>query len=153
MNEQRNKEINEYLAELSAIVDLYNPKEGLGVVVPLLSSQLICLIVIWEVGLFWGLVLLGLVIVPVGCYFAEGKSHNKNSPSQKELAEGACILMSRCVNCYKYPGDDPLSAASRMILSYSSYRGNLPLYQEFVALFPEMASKKLKKLAEIKLKD
>ena len=55
--------------------------------------------------------------------------------------------MNKCVNLYKYPDDDTM----RMILCYKM-DGNLALYEEFISLFPSMASNKLKKLSTVKIR-
>lgn len=153
MNTQKNQEIQEYLAELSAIVNLYNPIEGLWACIALLSFQAICIIVILWFADFWGtfgtlvgILLLGLFVVPVIYYMFEECSPKKHSPSNVELAERACIIMSACINRYKYPDREIYFS------QYSIYESNLPLYKEFISIFPQMASKKLKKLASIKLR-
>ncbi len=146
MNTQKQQEIQEALAELAAIVNLYNPKEGLWFVIAMLSFQAVCLIVILSVGLIWGIILLGLVTVPVTYYVLKERSPQKSSPSNIELAERACVLMDSCINRYKYPDKEIY------ILHYNCFGNNLKLYAEFISLFPQMESKKLKKLSSIKLR-
>lgn len=146
MSTQKQQEIQEYLNELAAIVNLYNPKEGLWRAFALLSFQAICLIVILSIGLIWGLILLGLFFVPISCYLLRERSPKKSRPLNKELAERACIIMSSCINRYKYPEQEIY------FLHYSEYESNLPLYKEFISIFPQMESKKLKRLSSIKLR-
>ena len=153
MDKQKYQEINDNLAELSEIVNLYNPKEGIWFCVALLSFQAICIIVILWFADFWGtfgtlvgILLLGLFIVPIIYYMFEECSPKKHSPSNVELAERACIIMSACVNRYKYPDEEIY------FLQHSIYESNLSLYKEFISIFPQMESKKLKKLSTIKLR-
>ena len=143
MKKQENQELTECLAELSAIVDYYNPAKEYFFAAAVFSLMAICLIVIGAVGLFWGLILLGAGGIPI----AYKLSDSKCSPSEKELSKRACILMSSCINQYKYPEKEIY------FLDYTCYGNNLSLYNEFISLFPDMASKKLKKLASIRIKD
>lgn len=153
MNEQKKQEIKECLAELSAIVDYYNPKEGykkeIFCTIAIISFMVICLTVISEVGVLWGIILLGCGLVPLINYAVEGinsRSSDKSTISDEKLAERACILMSSCIERYKHPERD------YYFLMYKYDGNNVALYQEFVSLFPHMESKKLKKLASIQLK-
>ena len=151
MKTQKSEEIQEYLVELSAIVDLYDPKEGYKksflATVTMISFMFICLTVISEFGILWGILLLGCGLVPLILYAVDGiesRSSNKSTISDKKLAERACILMSSCIERYRYPEKEIY------IISYNYKGSNLSLYQEFISLFPQMASNKLKKLSSIK---
>lgn len=146
MNTQKNQEIAQSLAELSAIVDSFHPEYDHFNGAVLLALNIIAVVIIIELGLLWGLLLLCVGILPI--LYKTLTAHD-NSPSKKELAERACILMSHCINWHKYPEDD----VRRMILDYEIYSANLPLYREFVSIFPHMASKKLEKLASIIIKE
>lgn len=147
MNAQLNQKLESQLEEISAIVDSYDPKSEYIMGASIFAIIGICIFLILELGILWGLVLLGVAFLPI---LYKGIPDIKAQPSEKDLSRRVCSLMSSCVNIRKYPGDDPLSETHRMILVYS-HDGNLPLYQEFISLFPHMASKKLKKLASIKL--
>ena len=147
INPQINQELESRLTELSLVVDSYNPTREYLLGAMILSLNAISLIVIMEVGAVLGIILLGVGLLPLIYMVC---SSNNNLPTERDLAERACALMSSCINLRKYPGDDPCSISSRMILNYSSTK-NLPLYQEFVTLFPHMASKKLKKLSKVNL--
>lgn len=144
MNTQRNQEIEERLAELSMIVDSYHPENEYYTTAILLALNIICVVVIAAIGVFWGIVILGVGLLPI---IYKALTSGKKSPSKKELAESACILMSACVSLYKNPESEV------HILVYNSYFGgnNLSLYEEFIAIYPQMASKKLKKLASLDL--
>lgn len=153
MDTQAQQELQDRLAELQAIVNLYNPTEGLWACISFLSFQAICAIVITDFASSWGIygvlagiLLLALFIVPVAIYVFEECKPKKQSPSNKELAKQACALMSACIQRYKDPGREVY------ILNYRSYESNLPLYKEFISIFPHMESKKLKKLSTIKLR-
>lgn len=141
------QELDEYLAELSVIVNSYNPANRWFIGTVILAYIAIILIVISAVGILWGSLLIFLGCIPF-IHWAYNSPRSKNTVF--ELSEKACILMSRCVNLYKYPGDDSVTYARRQVLYYRS-NGNLALYREFISLYPQMASKKLKKLASIKL--
>lgn len=145
MDTQIKQELDSRLAELSAVVDSYDPTKEYFMTAMVLSLNIIGVIVILEVGILLGVVLIAVGILPL----IYALQFSKLPPNEKELAKKACALMSSCVNYYKYSGDDPLSISRRMILECSS-DGNLPLYQEFISIFPNMASKKLKKLAKVK---
>ena len=148
MTELNRRELDEYLAELSAVVNSYKPinnRINAAVIVAIIA---ICLIVIYEVGIVFGILLLALGSLPI-IYMASNSSCSVKT--EKELSERACILMNRCVNLYKYPGDDSVTYYHRTILSYRT-DGNLALYREFITRCPYMASKKLQKLASIKLR-
>lgn len=142
MNEQKDKEIKECLAELSVIVDSYNPTTEYSSAIVGGAIIAICLIVIISIGLLWGLILLLVGGVPIIYKLSDSKC----SPSDQQLAERACALMSSCVDRYKYPERDIY------FLHYNHNGDNLALYNEFVSIFPQMDSKKLKKLASIKLR-
>lgn len=144
MNAQLAQQLEVQLEEISAIVDSYDPKSEHIIGVAILSLNAIGIFLILKLGLLWGLLLLGVTILPI-LYIVIPNA--KAQLSEKDLSRRACSLMSSCVNIRKYPGDDQLS--ERMILVYN-YDGNLPLYQEFISLFPHMASKKLEKLASVK---
>lgn len=153
MNTQKNEEIKECLTELTAIVNLYNPKEGykkeIFAAIAISSFIAICLTVIYAFGVLWGILLLGCGLVPLITYAVDGiesRSPDKSTISDEQLAERACVLMSACVNRYKHLDSEIY------FLDYNCYGSNLSLYQEFISLFPHMASNKLKKLASIKLK-
>lgn len=147
MNAQLTQKLEAQLEEISAIIDLYDPKSEYMMTAAIFSIIAICMILILEVGVVVGLLLLGAAVIPI---LYKIQPHIKNEPTEKELSRRACALMSSCVNIHKHPGDDPLSVSKRMVLIYS-HDGNLSLYQEFVSLFPHMASKKLKKLASVKI--
>ena len=146
----KKEELKEYLTELSHIVDYYNPKTEYFIAVVLLSLNALAMLAILE----WG-ILLGLVVACVGIlptlYFALSSDKFPHS-EEKALSERACILMEECIFICKHSDDASLFGTSVRILTYSSY-GNIKLYHEFVSLFPHMASKKLKKLAKVKLRD
>ena len=148
MNSPNKELLQIHLNELFQIIDLYNPSTDYLFAIVALSLMAISLIVILTVGLLWGMILLGIGFLPL---LYKALAANKSHPTEKELSEQACIIMNQCVNLCKYPENDPISISNRMVLSYSQ-NGNLPLYQEFTALFPNMASNKLKKLASIKLR-
>lgn len=143
MKMQKSEEIKEYLAELSAIVDLYNPlKEYFNIQGAVVAAIIIIgLTVISTVGILWGIMLCGLALVPF-CYVDLPVSH----PTENELAKRACILMSSCIERYKYPEREIY------FIDYNYNGNNLSLYREFISLFPQMASKKLKKLSSIKIR-
>lgn len=143
MNDQKKQEIKECLAELSMIVDSYNPAKEYYLAATGFSLIAICLIVIKTVGLLLGIVLICAGGIPIIYKLMDSKC----SPSEAQLAERACILMSSCVNRYKYPEE------KTYILIYNCYGNNLSLYNEFVSLFPNMESSKLRKLASIKLQN
>lgn len=145
MNAQVNQEINRCLAELSIVVDYYDPRKELYIGAMLLSLNAIGLIVILEVGILLGILLLVVGVLPI---LYKALTSKDDSPSTKELAERACLLMSHCINWHKYPDNE----ARRMILDYSFDGNNQPLYEEFISIFPHMASKKLKRLASIHLR-
>ena len=142
MNQQTNQEINESLAELQAIVDLYDPKKEYFIGAVVLSLLAIFNIVILAAGVLWGLILCGVGLLPI---LYKALTSTKHPPTEKELSERACILMSSCISRYKNP------ESLLHYLSYNEYGKNLSLYKEFVSIFPQMASKKLKKLASINL--
>lgn len=145
-----NNDLSQRLLELSALVDAYNPLTEHFFAAVIIAVIAICLIVIQAVGLLVGILLLGLVLAGFAAVMARRSESFKCFPSDKEYSERACQLMSSCINLHKYPGDDPLSVSRRMILFYGR-DGNLPLYEEFISIFPHMASKKLRKLSSIKL--
>lgn len=147
MTELNRRELDEYLAELSALVNSYNPAKKWYVLTVILAYIAIICIVINAAGILWGSLLIFLGCIPF-IHFAYNSPRSTKTVFQ--LSEKACILMSRCVNLYKYPGDDSVTYARRQVLYYRS-NGNLALYREFISLYPHMASKKLKKLASIKL--
>lgn len=142
MNEQRNQDIDNCLAELQAVVDSYHPEYEYFNTFVLLSLCAIVAIVIFTIGLFLGFLLLSLGIIPI---LYKVLTSNDRQQTTKELSEKACILMSSCINYYKYP------ESTLHILQYTSYLGsnNLVLYKEFISIFPNMASKKLKKLSSV----
>ena len=144
MNQQTNQEINESLAELQAVVDLYHPERVYYDAAIMLAICIIIVIVICAIGWFFGLLILGIGFIPIVYKVLTSPNH---SPTEKELSESACILMSSCISRYKNP------ESKIHILSYNSYFGgnNLSLYKEFISIFPQMASKKLKKLASVNL--
>lgn len=138
-----NQELEIRLKELSMVVDSYNPKTEWFMAAVIFSILAICYIVILEVGVFFGIILLALGSVPL--LYMEMPA-NILPPNERVLSKRACALMSSCINLYKYPYD----STERMILCYQT-DGNIELYQEFIQLFPHMASKKLKKLASVKI--
>lgn len=142
INQQTNQKINESLAELQAIVDLYDPKKEYFIGAVALSLLAIFIIVILTVGVLWGLILCGIGLLPILYKALTSPTH---VPTEKELSEKACILMSSCISCYKNP------EMQIHCLSYDGNGKNASLYKEFVDLFPQMASKKLKKLASVNL--
>lgn len=159
MDTQAQQELQDRLAELKAIVNLYNPREGLWFGVSFLSFQAICAVVITDFSSSWGIygvlagiLLLALFIVPLAIYVTEYCTQKKRSPSNKELAKQACALMSSCINLYRYPHDDHFCVSMRMILDFNCNGSNLPLYKKFISIFPHMESKRLKKLSTIKLR-
>ena len=145
-----NDAISQRLLALSDLVDAYNPWLSHFFAAVILAVIAISVIVIHAVGLLVGVLLLGLVVAGYAFIETNGLLNFKRIPSDEEYSERACQLMNSCINLYKYPGDDPVSEMHRMFLSYSR-DGNLSLYKEFISIFPHMASKKLRKLASIKL--
>ncbi len=145
MDTQTNQEIKESLAELQAIVDLYHPERAYYDAAITLAIFIISVIVMCAIGWFLGLLILGIGFLPI--IYKAVISPNQ-PPTEKELSERACILMSGCISRYKNP------ESKIHILNYNSYFGgnNLSLYKEFISIFPQMASKKLKKLASIDLR-
>lgn len=159
MDLQAQQELQARLAELQTVVNLYNPKEGLWLCVSFLSFQAICAVVITDLSSSWGIygvlagiLLLALFIIPLAIYAAEYCTLKKRSPSNKELAERACALMNSCINLYRYPYDDPFCVSMRTTLTFNYNKSNLTLYKRFIATFPQMESKQLKKLSSIKLR-
>ena len=147
MNTLKEQELNYRLAELKSIVNAYNPKNEHFMTAVLSSFFIICLIVIFSVGLLFGLLLIGVGIVPLLMKSLDSKD---GSPSEKALAEKAHYIMISCVKLYKRPDEEVENAYDNcMILSYSG--DNISLYNEFISLFPQMASEKLKKLSSIKI--
>lgn len=140
---QRQQEIAEYLNELSAIVDQYNPRNEYLIGASILAFNAICVIVILEIGVFFGLLLIGVGFVPVALKLADAPPNQ--GVSETDLSERACCIMSSCIQRCENPYSE---------VYYIRYGqdGNIKLYQEFVALFPHMASKKLKKLSRVKIR-
>lgn len=142
MNEKTKQEIKEYLEELSKVVDSYNPLKEYYLAATGFSIISICLIVIHQVGLLFGLILICVSGFPI----INRLSDSKSSPSEKQLSERACIIMRACIERYKDPERE------YYFIHYNIYESNLPLYKEFISIFPQMESKKLKKLSSIKLR-
>ena len=148
MRAKNAQEITEMLKELQSIVDLYNPTREYLLSVSGLSMLIIAAVVISTVGAFWGVILIAAAVIPTILYVIDGFSIKERYPSEKELSEKACQLMSGCISRYKHPEREYHE------LHYNSYFGgnNLSLYKEFIGIFPQMASKKLKKLSSIHLR-
>lgn len=141
MDTQTKQELEYYLSEISSIVDLYNPTKEYLYALCVLSFMAICLIVISTVGILFGVLLLTLGLFPI--IYMSASTYNP-SQDDKDLSYKVCILMSKCIHLYKYPGTT--------IKIICEKDGNIGLYRQFVLLFPHMASKKLKKLASVSLR-
>lgn len=141
MNERNNQEITEMLKELQSIVDLYNPSKEYLLSVSALSLLIMAAVVISTVGKFWGVILIAAAVIPIILYVIDGFSIKERYPSNKELSERACNLMIACISRHKHPERE------YHILCFGG--NNRALYKEFIGIFPQMASKKLKKLSSI----
>jgi hypothetical protein len=141
MNEQNNQEIIEMLKEICSIVDLYTPTKNYLLSISGLSMVIIAAVVICTVGVFWGIILIAATVIPIILYVIDGFSIESCYPSEEKLSERACDLMCACVKRCENPN------AKGYILVYGE-----TLYEEFISFFPEMASKKLKRLSSIHLR-
>lgn len=135
----KEQEIIEMLKELQKIVDLYNPQKEYLLTVSGLSMLIIAAVVISTVGAFWGVILIAAAVIPIILYVIDGFSIKERYPSEKELSERACNLMIACISRYKTPERE------YHILCFGG--NGRELYKEFTEIYPQMASKKLKKLA------
>ena len=144
-NAQTIQETKEYLAELSAIVGLYDPTAEYIIAVSIFAFLAMCAIVIIAIGEFWGVLLIVLAFIPIGIWLPDSKIFEKSSPTKKDLAERACIIMSACIGRYKNPGQE------MYYITYNKFGDNRKLYKEFTSFFPQMDSKKLKRLASVNL--
>ena len=139
MMENQNTELKENLAALKMLVDSYDTTSNYLGIASAIAFFIIGAIVVMAIGELFGIILIVIGFAPL--LFCK----NSNNANEKELSEQACILMSTCINLHKTSA--PIHAK---VLTYG-LNGNLPLYEEFISLFPQMSSSKLRKLAAVKI--
>lgn len=141
------------LLELERVLDSYDPKSlflrDLLIGAVIIAINLIALEIIMSFGVFWGIILLVLALVPFVYLLPDSDKHD-GAPNKRDLSESACGIMSACVILKTAQIEKRKIYPYCLVLDYSM-DGNLKLYKKFVALFPHMKSWKLKRLAAFKI--
>ena len=132
-----NQTVKDALDDINTLLDAYKLYEKYLGYVGAVACFVIGAVLTVSIGEAWALLLIILSALPI--YL--GSRASAGSPSEKDLAEAVCQLMSICVS---------EANGKQNALAYG-LSGNEGLYKNFISLYPYMASYKLKCLASIKI--
>ena len=132
-----NQTVKDALDDINTLLDAYKPFDKYLGYVGAVACFVIGAVLTVLIGEAWSLLLIILSALPI--YL--GSRASTGSPSEKDLAEAVCQLMSFCVS---------EANQNQTALSYG-LSGNEGLYKNFISLYPYMASYKLTCLASIKI--
>ncbi len=140
--------IEENLIELSNVLNQFSWLKWMLPFLALIAIFIVGIIVIINVGEFFGTILICVAFGPL--FF------NKwNGKSTQEIAYEACLCMDAitkiCEKIYRNPSIKYVSPTAANICSVNFYNGNLRLYNKFIKYIPQMKSFKLKFLSKVKL--
>lgn len=133
---------SKYEMELKYLCDSYYYGANLVRILPFLLIALLVIIGCVYLGPM-GLALLGVLIVAVPVYLANNVKFNSDKPLTAQRAYRVCVIMTALI----YIHDDKF--VDEKSLPKVAYDDNTRLYYQFIALYPNFESAKLKRLASL----